>query len=184
MKTRLPLIITLIFAAWLIGGLRMPADKPDKFAYGEFGRIPVMSNGRFQPLDSLGRNSLLQLREKQRANLETWKQWYEFPKMISANEWLATMLFAPERADGWPVFRIDHPDLKGLLALPGEPDALKHLDGKHFSWSQIIPKLMDLRGEVGRASAVKDQLRTPFDQAVLRLYNNVILYIRLQNAVQ
>ena len=37
------------------------------FAEQTFGRLPVLANGRVQPIDSLARNSLLQLREKQTA---------------------------------------------------------------------------------------------------------------------
>ena len=184
MKRWIPLIITLVFAAWIAGGLRVPADKPGALAVQQFGRLPVMSNGRFQPLDSLARNALLQLREKQTANLEPWKGWNEKPQIISATEWLMTMLMTPDAANEWPVFRIDHPDLKGLLALPGEPDKDKHADGKHYSWTQIAVKLTELRAEAVRASAVKDALRNPFDQAVVRLWSHVLLYMRLQNSVQ
>ena len=30
-----------------------------------FGRLPILFNGRLQPMDSLARNSLLQIRGKQ-----------------------------------------------------------------------------------------------------------------------
>ena len=83
MKKWLPWIIVAVFAAWVLGTLRAPADKD--FAYAEFGRLPIEYGGRVQPLDSLARNTLLQIREKQTANLEPWKS---NPKMISATEWL------------------------------------------------------------------------------------------------
>src|SRR5258708_25982794 len=94
-KRWIPLLIILIFAGWIVGGLYMPPDKAGTLAVSEFGRLPIMSNGRFQPLDSLARNSLLQLREKQTANLEPWKEWYEGPKIIPASERLITMFIAP-----------------------------------------------------------------------------------------
>ena len=62
MKKWLPLIITAVFAIYALGDLR-PAKVKD-FDWEKFGSIPVMANGRFQPLDSLARNTLLQLREK------------------------------------------------------------------------------------------------------------------------
>src|SRR5438132_13055831 len=104
MRKKLPLIITLVFAAWMLGSLRVPPHK--EYAFREFGRLPVMSNGRFQPLDSLARNSLLQLREKQAANLDPWKKWWEKPRIIPPTEWLLSVMTRPELADAWPVFRI------------------------------------------------------------------------------
>src|SRR3954469_19936469 len=129
MKKWWPWIIVAVFAAWLLGSLRVPKDK--EWAFGAFGRLPVVSNGRVQPFDSLARNSLLQLREKQTANLEPWKKWYEKPKIIPATEWILAVMMKPEEADKWAVFRIDNPDVKSLLALPADADQTKQLDGKH-----------------------------------------------------
>ncbi len=181
MKKRLPWIIVAIFAAWLIGGLRIPPDKD--LAINQFGRTPLVFDGRTQPFDSLGRNALLQLRAKQTANLEPWKSWYQHPKIIPATEWLLAVMMKPEVADTWPVFRIDNPDLKGLLGFAGDADPAKQQDGKHYSWLQIQPKLADLRREDLRAEAVHDSSRTPYDQAVIRLWNGQLLYHRLENTL-
>src|SRR5437763_8461768 len=122
MARRIPLLVAAVMALWVAGSISVPKDQPDTFARAEWGRLPVLSNGRFQPLDSLARNSLLQLRDKQTLNLEPWKAWYQSPRIISATAWLAEMTMNPAVADARPVFRIDHPDLKGLLALPMNAD--------------------------------------------------------------
>ncbi len=184
MKKHLPLIIFAIFAAWAGKALVPPKDQPGHLALQEFGRLPVLSNGRVQPLDSLGRNSLLQLREKQTANLEPWKDNMARPKVLSATEWLLTMMMDPAKADTYPVIRIDNPDLKGLLSLPMDADASMQTDGKHFSWAQIRGKLAELQTEANRAGKLDQSHRTPFDQGVLRLWNAVGIYMRLQNALQ
>ncbi len=145
MKKWLPWIIVAVFACWVLGSLQRPPEKG--WAFREFGRLPVVFNGRTQPLDSVARNSLLQLREKQTANLEPGKDWYAHPKIISAIEWLLGVMAKPEEADAWPVFRIDNPDVKSLLGLPRDPDSKQNLDGKHFSWAQIQPKLGELQRE-------------------------------------
>ncbi len=50
-----------------------------------------MSTARIQPMDSLARNSLLQIREKQEANLRAVEgRTFDKPRIISATEWLAT----------------------------------------------------------------------------------------------
>jgi ABC-type transport system involved in cytochrome c biogenesis permease subunit len=169
-----------VIAWWLT-----PKDKPETFAVQEFGRLPVLTNGRIQPIDSLARNSLLQLREKQTANLEPWKSvFFEHPQIISGTEWAMGMMMNPQKADQWPVFRIDHPELKSLLGLPAEADKEKHDDGKHYSWSQLSPKLQELQDESRRVSALEAPKRNQFDNAVSKLWNAVAVYMRLQNTLQ
>ncbi|MDQ3624466.1 MAG: cytochrome C biogenesis protein, partial [Verrucomicrobiota bacterium] len=180
MKKSLPWIVTVVFALWAGSSLRVPEDKAGAFATQEFGRLPVVFNGRFQPLDSLARNSLLQLREKQSALSKIGKD----AKQIPAVEWLMEMMMNPVVADTRPVFRLDNPDLKGLLGLPLEKDEAKQSDGKHFAWNQIKPKLEELQKEQKRIAAVDQSHRTPYDQAVMRLWNGVGLYMRLQNTAQ
>jgi ABC-type transport system involved in cytochrome c biogenesis permease subunit len=181
MKKRLPLIITGVMAAWFLSTMRPPKD--NDFAFTEFGRLPLVFNGRHQPLDSLARNSLLQLREKQTANLEPWKDWNEKPRIIPAIEWLANVMMNPAVADAWPVFRVDNPELIALLKLP-EKDKAVQSDGKHFSWDQIQPALDVMDRESKRVGKVEAAHRTPFEQAVMKLHQRLVLYMRLKNTLQ
>lgn len=195
MKRWLPLIITAVFAIWVASKARLPKEDPTDFALNEFGRLPAVANGRFQPLDSLARNSLLQLREKQTAmrwmTPEELKQRGFVSKLldirqerIPATDWIAMMMMKPEAADELPVIRIDHPDLIGLLALPSEKNEEKHLDGKSFSFAQISPKFADLDAEVRRAGAVKAELRSTYERAVVKLSNALGIYMKLQNTIR
>src|SRR5258707_11047862 len=86
MNKWLPLIITVVFAAWIAGSARAPKDTG--FAIREFGKLPILNGGRRAPDDLLARNSLLPLRGKQTAHLEPWKAGDQGPKIISAAEWL------------------------------------------------------------------------------------------------
>ena len=111
-----PPLLMFVMALWFFGNLQAPKDKD--FAFTEFGQLPVTANGRIEPMDSLARNSLLEIREKQTLNTEPWKDWNENPKIIPATEWLANVMMNPAVADDWPVFRVDNPDLVSLLKLP------------------------------------------------------------------
>ena len=181
MKKWFPWIVAIIFAGWALGSLRAPRDK--QWAVNEFGKLPVMFGGRVQPIDSLARNSLLQIREKARANFEPWKNWWEKPKLISATEWVMLVMMKPEEADAWPVFRIDNPGVKSLLALPMEADDAKQLDGKHYSWKQIEPRIEDLRREAGRANDKEASTQSHYERALLHLWNSRMIYTRLKNAL-
>ena len=120
MKKYLPWIIVAALACYALSGLR--PVKNTGFDWQRFGRIPVLANGRFQPLDSLARNSLLQIREKSTAISSTASSGPDKQRIIPATEWLAEVMFQPEVAETRPVFRIDNPDLKQTLGLPVDAD--------------------------------------------------------------
>jgi len=187
MKKWLPIILTAVMAAWFLGTLRPAKEKG--FHHAEFGRLPILFGGRLQPMDSLARNVLLQIREKQTANLEPWKSHTDNPKIIPAIEWLAAVMMNPEVADTWQVFRVDNPELIALLKLPGADPAARQ-DGKHYAWNQIEPSLEVMRGQTQRISErekskVSDPgKRTVFEQAVMKLHARLVLYLRLKNSLQ
>ena len=187
MKKWIPLILTAVMALWFAGQLRAP--KEQGIHYADFGRLPLLFNGRLQPMDSLARNSLLQIREKQTANLEPWKAWNEKPRIIPAIEWLVTLTMNPGVADQWPVFRVDNPELIALLKLP-DKDYAKQCDGKHFSWAQIQPSLdvmQEQTSRIGEREKKKESdasKRTAFEKAVMKLHERWVLYTRLKNALQ
>ena len=181
MKKWLPLILTAVMAAWFLNTLRPPPVVD--FHYAEFGGLPVVFNGRLQPMDSLARNSLLQIREKQTANLEPWKGWNEKPKIIPAIEWLANVMMNPAVADQWPVFRVDNPDLVALLKLPGKDESQRQ-DGKYYSWNQIQPALDALDRENERIDKIEPASRNAYKHAVVKMRERLMLYARLGNTLQ
>ena len=181
MKKWFPLTVVAVMAVWFLGNLRAPKN-PD-FALNEFGKLPLVFNGRFQPMDSLARNSLLQIREKQTVNLDPWKEWYEKPRVLPAVNWLATVMMEPEKADGWPVFRVDHPELIALLKLPAKSKEGQQ-DGKHYSWNNIQPAIETMEKESKRIGKIEAAQRTPFEQAVMKLHTRLILYMRLKNTLE
>ena len=182
MKKWLPWIITAVFALYAFGGAR-PAKVKD-FDWQTFGRIPVMANGRFQPLDSLARNSLLQLREKGAAISSTALSGPGKQRIMPATEWIAEVMFKPDTAEARPNFRIDNLELKQTLALPVEPDEMKNADGKHFSYAQIRPQLAALQEQARQASEVRSELQSPYQRAVLQLLKQIQLFWRLENLAQ
>jgi len=176
-----PLVLTLVMTAWFFGKLQTPKDAD--FAFNQFGQLPVVFNGRLKPMDSVARNSLLEIREKQTLNAEPWKAWNESPKIIPATEWLANVMMNPAVADDWPTFRVDNPDLISLLKLP-ERDAAKKSDGKHYSWNQIQPLIDTLEKENDRVQKIDAPSRTAYENAIAKLHERLMLYAQLKNTIQ
>ncbi len=172
----------LMMALWFCGNEQMP--KYVGYSYNDFGELPIIANGRVQPLDSLARNALLQLREKQTLNVEPWKEWYQSPKLIPATVWLANVMMNPAVADAWPVFRLDNPDVITLLKLP-ERNVAQHVDGKHYSWNQIVPALDTLNQQYNRIMTnTPPETRTAYERGVIKIYERLTLYAQLKNTVE
>lgn len=169
MKVPIHWIAAGLAAAWVLLGLRQPEAKSE-FDLEGFGRLPVIVNGRLQPMDSAARNALLMLRGKQTVTSEDRKR-------TSAIEWLVNLTMATEEADRLPVFRIDHPELRSLLNLPADGP-------NYFAFHEISSRLDDLRRQAENAQEIDPKERTAFDRAVLKLESAVILYDRLKYSFQ
>ena len=95
----LPWMFVALFATEIVAVL-LP-KKDGEFHVREFGRLPVLLNGRIQPFDSVAHNSLLQIRSTGDVPLElvpSWKFWHH-PKKLKATEWLLEVMLRPEQAD-------------------------------------------------------------------------------------
>ena len=187
MKTKLswwPAAVAVAFAAWAILPLFPRAEKG--FHVVEFGRLPVLLNGRVQPFDSVARNTLLQFRGKQTAPVKLHFSVFHAARRgqtMPAMEWLLEVMMKPEVADTRKVFRIDHPELVALLKLPG-PDPDRGEDGKHFSYNQLKESLDEIEKQARRVSEKEAAERTPFERQALKLYSALAQYHRLKNSLQ
>jgi ABC-type transport system involved in cytochrome c biogenesis permease subunit len=177
----LPFILTAIFCIWCLNTLRPPSDAG--FAFNAFGELPVVFNGRLKPMDSLARNSLLEICEKQTLDTEPWKDWNDSPKIISANEWLINVMMNSDEADNWPVFRVDNPELITFLKLP-ERDTGKRQDGRHYSWNQIAPSFDLLSKENQRVQKIESIDRSAYERAVGKVFERLRLYEQLKNTLE
>ena len=163
MKKWIPLVLTAFWAAWAFSGLNQPAETG--FHMRDFGRLPVLLDGRFEPFDSLARNSLLQIRTKQTLETET-------NTTVSANEWLLGVMMTPEQADGQRIFRIDNGEVLALLKLPENQ--------KYYSFNDLRPSLDEIQKQADRIDGIDDSKRTPFESQLMKLFNALTLYQRLQ----
>ncbi len=172
---RLPWIVAAIAAVWMLSALRSPKDAT--YAYHEFGRLPVVFNGRLQPVDSLARNTLLQIRNKQ--SLRDAKE----KRTLSATEWAVEVMMNPGVANTRKAFRIDHPDLKGQLKLAMDADERLGEDGKHYSWNQIFESWQVVQEQSEKAPRDASK-HSAYDRAVMKLRDSMGLYAMMQAALQ
>jgi ABC-type transport system involved in cytochrome c biogenesis permease subunit len=143
-------------------------QQSEGFDFQDFGTLPVIANGRVQPLDSLARNGLLSIHAKQSVSGEN------APATPSA--WLAELAFKPALADTRKIFLIHHDDLLGLTGLTRGSE-------KSFSFEQLKPAFPALQKEAARIEKIDAQTRSAYEKALIRLTRNLFSYNQLKHAL-
>ena len=157
--------LCLLFIASAVFEATRPSTGLD---FKGFGTLPVVSNGRVQPLDSLARNALLSIHGKQRVPGD------DAPATPAA--WLAELNFKPELADTRKIFPIHHDDLLGLTKLTRGEE-------KSYSYAQLLPSFAALQPEAKRIGATDSKTWSPYEKALMLLTRNLTLYNQLKHAL-
>jgi len=178
----LPWLFLALFATEIIAVL-MP-KKDGVLHVREFARLPVLLNGRVQPFDSVGHNSLLQIRSTSDVPLEevpSWKFWHH-PMKLKSTEWLLEVMCRPDKADERPIFLIHHPDLLGELKLGDK--GIEKSGLRYYTFNQLKPVLPEIMEQSRKAEKVEDQARTPLQRQVVKLGNAVYVYEKLKDTLR
>lgn len=163
MRRALPIIFVFVAVLMVIDGIR-PKQPNSLFPVGTFAELPVLEGGRYKPVDSVARTTMLLFRGKQTAlNPEG--------KKIPASQWLMHLVLHPEAATTYPVFLINHEDVKELLGAVS-------LKQKYFSYAEITPHLQQIQEQV-QTIPREAALQNAAQRDTLKLFNNLILYQRL-----
>ena len=137
---------------------------------GAFATLPVLVDGRYKPMDTVARSSLLIIHGKQRLKLADGQR-------LPAIWWLLEMLYDPLTADSRNTFLIDHAE---VLSLIGEHRG----ERKHFSFEHISPYVDEIERQARLAEPIEPQLRSPFQKQVMKLQRAVSVYTRIQHSLE
>jgi ABC-type transport system involved in cytochrome c biogenesis permease subunit len=148
----------------------MPATAPGDFDLAAFGKLPVLSDGRSKPLDTVARNAMVIIHGKQALKLDDGRT-------LDARRWLADVFFNAPAADKYPVFVIHNPDVLGLFGW-------EQHGRKYFRFDELVPFLEKIDVQGRQAMSVESARRTPFQTAIHNLRNSLILYQRLKNSLR
>jgi len=178
----LPWCLLALFTTEIV--VVMLPKRPGEFHAAEFGRLPVLFNGRIQPFDSVARNSLLQIRSTGDVPLEivpSWKFWHH-PKKLKSTEWLLEVFFKPQLADTRPIFLIHHPEIISELKLGDK--GIEKSGLRYYTFAEIEPVMGEIGAQGSKASEVEDAQRTTYQKQMLKLANAAFLYRKLKNTIQ
>jgi ABC-type transport system involved in cytochrome c biogenesis permease subunit len=191
MKRVIPFLVLVVGLAIALGPVISHRKARTEYDLDGFGRLPVLVNGRIKPLDTVARTTLLTLQGRQRVSDPAEAA----PFASSPIEWLAIACFDPARANTFPTFRIDSPELLGLMGITEDDTRINYQEPAkkvmavlgflpstraRFSFDKLRPKVEELERQARLADEVEPALRTKFQKAVLTLYSNLVTYQRIQ----
>ena len=144
-----------------------PVGPKTSFDLATFGNLPILFDGRVQPLDSLARNSLKVINGREVAALKD--------EHIPAIRWLADIFARPEKADDYPVIRIDNKDILGLLNLDDSR--------KRFSLNELRASASKLQEQIDKVRKIPEEQRNNMDlfqRKIAELDEKLTIYLSLQ----
>ncbi len=128
-------------------------------------QLPILDGGRVMPLDSFARHTLLAISGK--------SSFSNKPAIL----WAARTMFTPELTDQDEIFLVDNPEVVEALGIAAKSRA-------RYSYEQLKPALPQLQKLSEKAFNMADDARSPVEKELIRLYNNVSLYITLCASMQ
>jgi ABC-type transport system involved in cytochrome c biogenesis permease subunit len=179
----LPWVITAVLGLWVVSGIRSAKEKSE-YDLDAFSRIPVLLDGRIQPIDSVARNTLLMLRGKSTVRITDgpqdamgYRELAKAPK-LSSTEWLIEAMTRPADADKRYIFRIDNGEVLSLIKLPS--------DRKYFAFNELRDGWEEVQRQANKIheANIEDQAQTPFQKGVVKLNYALGLYFRIKNSMR
>ncbi len=163
-----PLVVVLLCAGWLASkAYERPAPLTD-IDYAAFGRLPVTYEGRIKPFDTLARNCLRIISDRQTYRDEDGQQ-------QPAIRWLLDVITDSEAAAKHEVFRIYNLDVLNTLGL-------QRRQGFRYSIDDFRSRLDDFDAQVRKAEQTPPELRDLYSKKILELDRKLNLYLMLREA--
>ncbi len=178
----LPWFLLAVFVTEMVVVLKPRKD--DAFNVSEFGRLPVLLNGRVQPLDSVARNTLLQIRSTGDVPLEevpSWQFW-RHAKKLRSTDWLLEVFFKPDVADTRAIFLIHHPDIISEFKLGDKGVEKSGL--RYYTFNELRAHVQGIFTQATAAGKVESAQRAPYQQQILKLGKALSLYEQRKHSMR
>jgi len=161
----IPAFAVLVVLA-VIGRPLIPKDVGGDYHLDRLGALPVSAGGRTKPLDSVARNSLMVISDRQTAQ--------HGDERLPAIQWLIDVKARPEVAGEYVVFRVDHPDVKSLIGSTDEKE-------KRFSFNRLFEHREALSAQAARVEEIDPKQRTTYQKHLAELFDHLNLYMSLRD---
>ncbi len=163
MKMLTKLIPKLAVLICLIVVIRpmMPQHEAGAYDLDTFAQLPVSAGGRTKPMDTVARNNLMIMSDRQTVTVDDVRR--------PAIWWLLEVMAQPEIANRYEIFRIDHPDVRSLIEANDK-------DKKRFSFEHLQMFAGDLNEQFTRVENTKNPNRTLYEKHIAELRDHATIY--------
>lgn len=151
----LPVIVIFSASGFLILVARPPATTDTEMDLHQFGKLPLVYEGRVKPFDTFARNSLSLLSKKQ-----TFKD--ASGKTEPAIRWLLDVITESKDSMNHRIFRIEDPDVLHILGL-------EQRAGLRYALQEFSNRAEEFDRQAERAQKKKQHDRTVFQKKILEL---------------
>ena len=142
-----------------------PTRRHATFSYAGFAALPVQHDGRLEPLDSFARDFLIQF------------SGHDHLDDLSADAWLAELLFTPDAGYRRAVFDVPNPSVRDAIGLPAR-------ESHHYSFVEVSGGFASHRDTLD--ALLPEQGRAGLDPAqtqLLSLYTNTLWYFEISRSL-
>ena len=167
MKKFIP-IITVGLAILYTLKFAIPPKQPSNYQLNEFGKIPALLNGRIQPIDTVARNSLIQIAGQSKIPES------KTPALI----WFMELITDLDAADSRNIFRMHHEEIIDGLNLKDKGYRKKQLFW--FSMNDLRPHVDKLFKDARDIGEIKSEKRTHQQQQIYEVANAIHSYQKLR----
>jgi ABC-type transport system involved in cytochrome c biogenesis permease subunit len=163
-----PVLLVAIFAVWVASKARVPRAPDGQMNLTEFGKLPIVYEGRVKPFDTLARNSLRIISTKQEfVDNDGNKQ--------PAIRWLLDVITGSREATAHKVFKIDNPEVQQLLGL-------ERRKGHLYSVDELRPKIAEFERQAELAHKLDQKSLSAFQKKILELDRQIRAFMLLTAA--
>lgn len=163
-------VVIVLFAIWFFQrGVKLPLESATDFHITEFAHLPVKYEGRKKPIDTLARNLLTVLSDKQTVYMDGEK--------VSAAKWLLDNITGRPEALDYQVFRIENMDVLSSLGL----EERKRF---RYSYREILPKIGNIDAASRSAYAKDAKQRDLYDKQIIKTANKFYLFQNFLSAFE
>jgi ABC-type transport system involved in cytochrome c biogenesis permease subunit len=177
-----PLLVVLVFGGWALSKMRTPSADSGEMDFYAAGKLPVMYQGRAKPLDTLARQTMCVMSNRQTSRLEVPEDEVTLAmklfgdgasKPVPAIKWLFDVIAAsPKVSEQHWIIRIDNTDVLNTLGLTPRK-------GFRYSIAEIKPKYDEFLAESKKAAQIHEESRSTYEKKILQVDERIRAYTLL-----
>jgi ABC-type transport system involved in cytochrome c biogenesis permease subunit len=164
-----PVAVVLLFAGYVVRKSAMPVLDADVMNLDEFGKLPLVYEGRVKPMDTLARTTLRAL-----SGRETFVD--KDGKSQPAIRWLLDVMARGDVAEGHAIFREENLEVLDLLGL-------ERRKGFRYALGEFRAKVEQFETEVKKAKEVDPRDLSASQKKMLALDRQISLYLKLDGSI-